>query len=299
MNDVLHSEPAVAHVNGIEVVYDTFGDTAAVPMLLIMGLGNQMISWREDFCAQLAARGFWVIRFDNRDAGLSTKFDGAGKPKMLPLVWAFIRGRPLQVPYTLQDMADDAVGLLDVLHISSAHVVGVSLGGMIAQMMAIHHSGRTRTMTSMLSTTTDPRLPKPRPKALILFRSPKGGRDAYIEHGIKVRRAFRGGGFPFDEAAVREHVGRLYDRSHYRAGAARQIAAVLASGSRTEQLSSVAVPTLVIHGAADPLVPVQHGVATAQAIPGAELLVIEGLGHELPPQAWPQVIEAIVRHAKL
>jgi len=298
MESVSHSEPECVKVKGIEVVYDTFGECQAPPMLLIMGLANQMTGWREAFCARLAGRGYWVIRFDNRDTGLSTHFDQLEPPGLLALAWAYLLGRPLQVPYTLSDMSEDALGLLEALGVESAHVVGVSLGGMIAQMMAIEHPERVRTLTSMLSSTNEPWLPLPKPKTLILFKATPEDRAGVIERAVKVRRALRGTGFPLDEEEVREQAARSYDRSHVPGGAGRQMAAIMASARRQRTgLRSVRVPTLVIHGQADPLLPVKHGVHTAQAIPGAELKVVEGLGHELPEAVWPQIIEAIAGHA--
>ena len=298
MRNVPHSEPARVSVNGIEMVYDTFGERSAPAMLLIMGLANQMTSWREAFCAQLARRGYWVIRFDHRDTGLSTHFDQMVSPGLMALIWAYLLGRPMEVPYTLSDMSSDALGLLDALSLESAHVVGVSLGGMIAQMMAIEHPERVRTLTSMLSSTNDPRLPRPKPRALILFKATPEDRAGVIERAVKVRRAFRGGGFPLDEEEVRQQAGWSYDRSHVPGAARRQLAAAMASARcQRAGLGSIRVPTLVIHGEDDPLLPVKHGVHTAQAIPGAELVVIEGLGHELPEAAWPQIIGAIAGHA--
>ena len=296
--NVQHSDPSCVKVNGIKIVYDSFGLPSASPLLLVAGLGDQMISWPERFCEQLAAEGYRVIRFDNRDAGLSTKFEPATVPNLPTLVWAYIRNKAIQVPYTLEDMANDAVGLLKALGIESAHVVGGSLGGMIAQMVAIRHSQRVKTLTVLMSTTNDSRLSPPRPKALILFKSPPQDRAGYIEHVVRVRRALRGKGFPFDEAHVRKQGGYLYDRSHNSAGTSRQMAAIMASVRRLrEKLKSIDVPTLVIHGSADPLIPVKHGIHTAQVIPGAKLLIINGLGHELPPAVWSQVVEAIAHHA--
>jgi len=285
-------------VNGIEVVYDAFGERKAPAMLLIMGLANQMTGWRESFCAQLAGRGYWVIRYDNRDTGLSTHFDQVEPPGLPALVWAYLLGRPMKVPYTLSDMSNDAVGLLDALGVESAHIVGVSLGGMIAQMIAIEHPKRVRTLTSMLSSTNEPSLPLPKPKTLILFKATPEDRAGVIERAVKVRRALRGTGFPLDEEEVRERAAQSYDRSHVSGGARRQMAAIMASARRQRTgLRSVRTPTLVIHGEADPLLPVKHGARTAQVIPGAELVVIKGLGHELPEAAWPQIIEAIAGHA--
>lgn len=295
---VAHSEPARAQVGEIELVYDTFGDPDAPPLVLIMGLANQMISWREEFCAYLAAQGYWVIRFDNRDTGLSTKFDQAETPGRVALIWAYLSGRAIEVPYTLSNMSDDVVGLLDALGLRSAHIVGISLGGMIAQMMAIEHPERVRTLTSMLSSTNHPGLPLPRPKTLILFKATPKDRAGVIERAVKVRRALTGGEFPLDEEEIRRQAGRSYDRNHTPGGASRHLAAIMASaGSQREGLGSITAPTLVIHGEADPLLPVKHGVRTADAIPGAKLRVIEGLGHEFPEAVWPQVIEVISAHA--
>jgi pimeloyl-ACP methyl ester carboxylesterase len=298
MESVPHSEPACVKVNGIEVVYDTFGGRQAPPMLLIMGLANQMTGWREAFCAQLAGRGYWVIRFDNRDTGLSTHFDQLEPPGLLALAWAYLLGRPIEVPYTLSDMSNDALGLLDALAVESAHIVGVSLGGMIAQMMAIEHPERVRTLTSMLSSTNEPSLALPKPKTLILFKAAPEDRLKVIERAVKVRRALRGTGFPLDEEKVREQAAQSYDRSHVPGGAGRQMAAAMASVRlQRAGLRSIRAPTLVIHGEADPLLPLKHGIRTAQVIPRAELVVIRGLGHELPEAAWPQIIDTIARHA--
>lgn len=295
---VPHSDPARARVNGIELVYDTFGDSSAPPLLLVMGLGGQMIAWDEEFCAQLAARGYWVIRFDNRDVGLSTKLDEAGVPGVFTLMQAQAQSEAAQAPYTLRDMADDAVGLLDALSVASAHVVGISMGGMIAQEMAIHHPSRVRTLTSIMSTTGDLELPPPKPEALSVLLTPfPTDRDGYVENSVHTWQVLSGPGFPVDQDLVRERAGRSFDRGLSPAGMARQMAAIVTSGSRREALRSVAIPTLVIHGDADPLVPVECGMDTADAVPGAELLVIEGMGHDLPLAVAPRVIEAIARHA--
>lgn len=296
---VPHSDPASVEANGIEIVYDTFGEaSAAPPMLLIMGLGAQMIAWDEEFCAALAARGYWVIRFDNRDVGLSTRFDEAGVPDIPALMQAAAQGEAIQAPYTLRDMADDAVGLLDALGIESAHVVGISMGGGIAQEMTIHHPDRVRTLTSIMSSTGDPQLPPPKPEAAAILVTPAPtDRAGYIESSIKTWRVLSGPGYPLDEDRTRERAGRSFDRGLSPDGTARQLAAIMASGSHKEALKSVQVPTLVIHGDADPLVPVEGGIDTADSIPGAELMIIEGMGHSLPPEVAPQVIEAIARHA--
>jgi pimeloyl-ACP methyl ester carboxylesterase len=294
----LHSDPARVKVNGIEIVYDTFGEPAMVPILLIMGLGEQMIGWDEDFCTQLASHGYWVIRFDNRDVGLSTRLDEAGVPNILALMQAQAQGEPMQVPYLLRDMADDAAGLLDALGVESAHVVGISMGGMIAQEMVIHHPKRVRTLTSIMSSTGNPDLPPPKNEAMSILVTPfPTHREGYIENAIQTWRILSGPGFPIEEDRIRERAGRSFDRGLSLAGTARQLAAVLASGSRKEALRSITHKTLVIHGDADPLVPIECGKDTAESIPGAELQIIEGMGHDLPLAVIPRVIEAIVHHA--
>ncbi len=292
-----HNPPNAATINGIEIVYDSFGVPGSTPILLIAGLGNQMISWPQKFCEQLAAYGYWVIRFDNRDAGLSSRFDADSVPNLFILVWQYICRTAMSVPYRLEDMADDTVGLLDHLGLESAHVVGGSLGSMIANMCAIRHAQRVKTLTVYMSAIYKPMLAPPHPKALSLFKSSPQARDAYIEHIVKVKRALSGGGFEFDEANVREQARKLYERSPNVPGSDRQMAALLASLSYLRQaLPEIQVPTLVIHGRKDPLVPVRHALYAAQTIPKSRLEIIDGLGHELPEAAWTRVIEAIVRH---
>jgi pimeloyl-ACP methyl ester carboxylesterase len=292
-----HSAPVRVQANGIELVYDSFGNPEAPPVLLIAGLGDQMLAWSEDFCSQLATQGYWVIRFDNRDAGLSTKFDHAGTPAFLKLIWAFVRNKPVAVPYALSDMALDAVGLLDALNIPAAHIVGGSLGGLIAQTLAYRHPQRVRTLTLLISSTMNPRLPPPRPKSLVLFKSPSPGLEGYVEHTVKARRAVRGSRFPFDEVALRTRAKLLYERNPDTRGAARQTAALFANRYDERAIQSITAPTLVIHGSVDPLIPVRHAYYTAKILPGATLLIIEGMGHEFPPEVWPQVIDAIVQHS--
>jgi len=282
------------NLSDVEIAYDTFGEPSDPAMVLIMGLGEQMIAWDEEFCNQLADKGYWVIRFDNRDIGDSTEFDEAGVPDIL----ALIQGNKVEVPYTLDDMARDTIGLLDGLGVESAHVVGVSMGGMIAQTVAIKYPERVRTLTSIMSTTGDPSLPPPKPEAgqLLFIPAPKE-REAYIEHSVQVWRVLGSPGFPFHEDRTREFAGRVYDRGLNSEGFGRQLAAVYASGSRKGALESVHIPTLVIHGNADPLIPFEAGKDTAKSIRGAKLMVIEGMGHNLPPEVWPKVVEAIANHA--
>lgn len=288
-----HSDQATVKANGIDIVYDTFGETSSPPMLLVMGLGEQLIAWDDEFCAALAAFGYWVIRFDNRDVGLSTRFDEEGIPDIL----AMMQGKLTTVPYRLRDMAADAVGLLDALQVSSAHVVGISMGGMIAQEMVIHWPDRVRTLTSIMSSAAEPTLPSRPDVMTALITPPPADREGYLKHSLQIWSVLNGPAFPIDEERVRVRAENAFDRGLSPAGTMRQLAAVLGSGSRQEALAHVAVPALVIHGDADPLVPVEDGIATAEAIPGAELLIIEGMGHDVPVPVAPRVIRAIVRLA--
>lgn len=280
--------------NGVTIEYEEFGDRTARPLLLIMGLGAQMILWHEEFCRQLAARGHRVIRFDNRDVGKSSWLDLLGVPHVMTLLIAALARQPVDAPYLLRDMAADAVRLLDALQIDRAHVVGASMGGMIAQAMAIAFPSRVCTLTSIMSSTGNPKLPPPKPSALIAsLAPPPATREASIERMVSLFRIIGSPGFAFDEAEVRERAARSYDRGFNPGGVIRQLVAILASGSRVEALRSVRVPALVIHGKDDPLVPLAAGEDTAAAIPGAELLVIDGMGHDLPRAVWPRIIDAI------
>jgi pimeloyl-ACP methyl ester carboxylesterase len=298
IQDTPHTVQSSVTANAVEIVYDAFGEASAPPILLVMDLGRPMIAWDDDFCALLAARGYRVLRFDNRDAGFSSHFEEAGIPDIPVLINGIGQREAAQVAYTLRDMADDAVGLLGALGTASAHVVGLAMGGMIAQLMTIHNPDRVRTLTSIMSTTGDPSLPFPRPEALaLLLATPPRDRAGYVNHAIQVARLLSGPKYPVDEDHVRKRETQVFDRGLNPAGTARQLAALIASGSLRQALASVTVPTLVIHGNADPLYPIECGVATAQAIPGAKIRIIEGLGHYLPPAAWPQVIDAIKRHA--
>ncbi len=286
-----------AKANNIEIEYDTFGTPTSKPFLLIMGLGAQMINWDEEFCNQLVDRGFYVIRFDNRDVGLSTKFDDAGEPNLMKLVMAARRGKQIESAYTLEDMSDDAVGLLDALNIDKAHICGASMGGMIAQLVAIRHPSRVLSLTSIMSSTGNPDLPQPKPEAMQALMKPiPTQREAIIEAGVDTMRIIHGPGIPFDEERARKLTIASLDRSNYRVGYSRQLAAIMAAKNRKPALASVSVPTLVIHGSDDPLMPPDGGKDTAEAIPGAELLVVKGMGHSLPPQVWSQVIDAITKN---
>ncbi|GAA2276166.1 alpha/beta hydrolase [Nonomuraea roseoviolacea subsp. roseoviolacea] len=277
---------------GIEVTYERLGDPAGPPVLLIMGGGGQLIHWPDGFCRSLVAQGLHVIRFDNRDAGLSTHFHDAPVPD-LPAVLA---GDLSSVSYTLVDMAADTVGLLDALGLESAHLVGASMGGMIAQTVAVGHPGRVRSLTSMMSTTGDPEVGQPSPEALNEIAGPPAlTREEVVERAVKASRVLGSPGYPADEEAVRERAGRAYDRDHDELGFLRQAVAVVASGDRTPWLRSLDLPTLVIHGAADRMCDVSGGRATAAAVPGAELVVFDGMGHDLPRALWPEFTDAIAR----
>ncbi|MFH2219361.1 MAG: alpha/beta hydrolase [Pseudomonadota bacterium] len=292
-------ESAVVSPTGLEIAYETFGKPGDSPLLLIMGLGYQMICWDEKFCGQLAARGYRVVRFDNRDTGLSSWLDTSGVPDILALKRLMSLRKTAKAPYSLRDMADDAVGLLDALNIDSAHVVGRSMGGMIGQMMAVHHPGRVRTLVSMMSSTGDPGLPPPAPDVLSALLEPEPpDRAGFIEHSVRVWKLLTGPKFSVDEDLVSRWAGESYDRGLNPDGVARQFAAIVTTGSRKDALKSVTVPTLVIHGDSDPLVPVECGMDTAAAIPGAQLLIIKNMGHTLVRDVYPQVIDAIVRHAE-
>jgi len=280
--------------DGIALEYDGFGNPSDPPLLLVMGLGFQLIHWDPEFCQGLADRGFHVIRFDNRDVGLSTKIRGGPKPNVL----AAAAGARGSRSYTLWDMADDTAALLDHLELAPAHVAGISMGGMIAQCLAINHPGRVLSLASMLSTTGNRRVGLPRMRALVLMlqQQPRD-RDAYVEFSLKAQKVI-GSRQWRDEARIRRLSGEAFDRCHYPIGFLRQLVAVQTSGDRTEQLRRLDVPTVVLHGTEDPLVPPRAGRATAAAIPGAHLVELEGMGHDLPRQKWQQMTDAIVANTE-
>lgn len=286
--------------NGITIEYETHGDPANPPLLLIMGLGAQLTLWPIELVEALVARGFYVIRHDNRDIGLSEKFGHGGVPNFRRVALMRLFGLRARLPYRLTDMADDAAGLLDALGINQAHIVGGSMGGMIAQLLAIHHPQRVRTLTSIFSTTGNPRLPRPRPEAMnaLLDRAPANATlDQVIPVGIRVARAIGSPAYPTPEERLRERIARDYARSFYPEGPARQIAAIMDDGDRRKRLRRVTAPTLVIHGTDDPLVPVEGGRDTARAIPGAKLHEIPGMGHDLPLELVDEIANAIAAHA--
>jgi pimeloyl-ACP methyl ester carboxylesterase len=299
VNVSAHQPPQIARANGIDLCYETFGDASAEPMLLIMGLGAQMILWDDDFCRQLAARGFRVIRFDNRDIGKSSHLSGGKRLTAVELLKLRFLKIPVAAPYKLRDMAEDVTGLMDVLGIKSAHLVGASMGGMIAQEIAISFPQRVRSLTSIMSTTGNPKLPQPtREAAAMLMAPPPATREEFFARFAQTWKILRVGSFPQDEALDRSRAERIFERGLNPAGVGRQFRAILASGSRKERLRQVRAPTLVIHGTVDPLVRPEGGKDTAASISGAKLLMIEGMGHALPIPMWPQIIDAIGKHAR-
>jgi len=285
-----------AHANGILIEYESFGRDSDPALLLVSGWSVQMLAWDEALCRRLAALGLRVIRFDNRDCGLSTHFDGV-EYDLLAAGAAQLRGAALPVPpYRLSDMADDAIGLLDALGIERAHIAGASMGGMIAQRIAIAYPARVLSLISIMSNTGEPGIGDPTPEAFAaLFTPPPTTRDAYADHIAKVARII-GSKTHFDERAVRARALAGFDRAYYPQGAVRQTAAVMSETSRAEALGQLRVPTLVIHGRQDPLIGCAAGVRTAELIPGASLVILEGAGHDLPEALWPEIVGALSAH---
>jgi pimeloyl-ACP methyl ester carboxylesterase len=281
-------------VGDVELCYETFGDPADPAMLLIMGLGTQMLGWQEEFCEELAARGFFVIRYDNRDIGRSTVLGEAP----VPTLGQILRRDKRAASYTLAEMAADGVGLLDHLGIERAHLVGASMGGMIAQTIAARRPERVLSLCSIMSTTGSRWRGQPAMRTYSKFLKPMSGdRQGYIDQAADLFAWIGSPGFDRDEPALRDLLGRMYDRGHDSGSSARQLAAILASGDRTPELRHITAPTVVIHGTDDKLVAPSGGRATARAIPGARLVTIKGMGHDLPRGAWPQILDAIVENA--
>ncbi len=298
MTNVPYQPAQLAKANGIEICYDIFGAPDGEPLLLIMGLSAQMVLWDDEFCQQLATRGFRVIRFDNRDIGQSTKMTGGKRITAMDILKLRFFGILPSATYTLRDMANDTTGLMDALGIRSAHIVGASMGGAIAQEIAIHSPERVRSLTSIMSTTGNLKLPQPKREAMtLLMAPPPKTKDEYIALFARNWKILRQGSFPQDEAKDRDRAERCYARGLNPAGVGRQFRAILASGARNKALASVKVPSLVIHGTVDPLVRPEAGRDTANSIPGAKLVMVEGMGHALPIPMWPQVIGAIAEHA--
>jgi pimeloyl-ACP methyl ester carboxylesterase len=285
---------AMAKVGELELCYETFGDAGAPPALLVMGLGTQLVGWPDDFCAALAARGFFVIRYDNRDTGRSTHLRDVRPPTRKQL----LRRDRSAAAYDLGDMAGDGIGLLDALGLGQAHVVGASMGGMIAQLIAARFPGRVSSLASIMSNTGHRWRGMPGLRIYPMFlRRPARDRDGAVDSAIEAFRLIGSPGFPFDEAEIRTLAERSWDRGHDPAGSARQLAAILTTGDRTHELRRIAAPTVVIHGTKDRMVTPSGGRATARAIPGSELVWIDGMGHDLPRDAWPRILDAIVRNA--
>jgi pimeloyl-ACP methyl ester carboxylesterase len=284
----------IATVGELELCYETFGDRSDPALVLIMGLATQMIAWREEFCERLAAAGFFVVRFDNRDVGRSTTLDDLG----VPTTWQLLKRDKRAASYTLEDMALDTVGLLDNLGIERAHIVGASMGSMIAQTVAINHPGRVLSLVSIMGSTGARTSGQPQLRtAKVLLGVAPSERAAFVEHMVKTFTLIGSPGFDRDDDELRRFAEATFDRGRNPNAGARQLAAINASGNRTPLLRRLNVPTLVIHGAADTLVRPSGGRATAKAIPGATLLEIPGMGHDLPPAAWPQMIGAIAENA--
>lgn len=282
------------HANGIDIEYLTDGDPADRPLLLVMGLGAQLITWPQAFVDELSGRGFFVIRFDNRDCGLSTKLEG------MPSITDLFGGDTASAPYLIEDMADDAAGLLTELGLAKVHVVGASLGGMITQALAIHHQDRFLSVCSIMSTTGDRSVGAPTGEAITaLLRPIATSRQEAIDASVAGNEVIGSPGYPADESVLRARAAEAYDRSYCPEGTARQLAAILASPDRTEGLHGVRLPFLVVHGEADPLVTPSGGQATAAAVPDAKLITYPGMGHDLPEALWTDIIDAIEANAEL
>jgi pimeloyl-ACP methyl ester carboxylesterase len=284
--------------NGIEICYDTFGKPDGRPLILVMGLSTQMIGWPEPFCRMLADSGHRVIRFDNRDSGLSSKMESLGVPDLNRMLRAARDAQPLKPPYTLNDMAKDTVGLLDALGLAQVHVCGLSMGGMIGQLMALECAPRLASLISIMSTTGELDLPPATDEAATaMMSSPPPDRAGYKVYTAGVYRAFADGSDAYDEALQREYAAAAYDRGLYPMGFMRQMAAIVSAGGRRARLAAVRVPTLVIHGDCDALIPLAHGQDTARAIPLAKLKIVHGLGHGLAfPALWSEMVAAIAEH---
>lgn len=287
--------------NGVTLEYERHGNPNDTPLLLVMGLGAQLTLWPIELVEALTARGFHVIRYDNRDIGLSTKFSEHGVPNVRKLMLMRLMGLRAKLPYRLVDMADDGAALLARLGLGQAHVVGASMGGMIAQLMAVHHPERLLSLTSVMSTTGNPWLPRARPEALAAMLEPAPDSptlEEVIPRGLRLARAIGSPGYPASEERLRDRIAQNFHRSFHPSGAARQLGAIIDDGDRRKRLRAVTAPTLVIHGEDDPLVPVQGGHDTAAHIPGAKLHTIPGMGHDLPLELVDTIADLIAGHAK-
>jgi pimeloyl-ACP methyl ester carboxylesterase len=291
---------ARAMANGIEIEYETSGSKTDPAVLLIMGLGAQLTIWPDALCEGLASKGFFVIRFDNRDTGLTTDFGAWGVPNIAEAIGKVMMGKKVDAPYLVKDMAGDGIGLLDVLGIDKAHIVGASMGGMIAQTVAALWPERTRSLVSIYSTSGRPGLPAGKPEALaMLTAQPEGpSREQRIKHGMNLRTVIGSPGYLSDEAALRAFVEKNVDRRWYPEGGARQYLSIIASGDRVDLLKTIKAPTLVLHGEEDPLLPVDCGRDVARLIPGAEIQTYPGWGHDFPSQLIPTLVERIAGFCK-
>ena len=286
--------PAAA-VNSLEIHYETFGSPSDPAILLIMGLGTQMIYWHTEFCQQLADNGYFVIRYDNRDVGKSSYLKDQPVPDLTKILMSVTLGGKPEAPYNLQDMAVDALGLLDHLGVGRAHVVGMSMGGMIAQTIAFTYPDRVSSLTSIMSSTGDFTLPQAKPEAMAtLTQSIPATREDYIRATKSIWRVLSGPVAEFEEDRYEDLAGEAFDRGLNAAGFIRHFAAIITDGDRTSRLAGITTPTLVVHGTLDPLIPYEHGVATSRAIESSSLVTIEGMGHTLPAQYWPEIQRAIL-----
>ncbi|MGD0527502.1 MAG: alpha/beta hydrolase [Polyangiaceae bacterium] len=287
--------PRAVVSTGVELEYEVFGEAEAPTVVLVMGFALQLVAWEPRFCESIAARGFRVVRFDNRDVGKSTKLAHAGFPDFAKAM----AGDRSAAPYAIEDMADDLGALIVALGVPAAHLVGVSMGGFIVQEAAIRHPGRVLSIASIMSSTGKRSVGGAKPEALaVLFAPVPADREGALERALTTWRVVRSPGFPFDEERIRHRAMLAWERDHEPAGVARQAAAIVTQRDRTADLGRVRTPVVVIHGAADPLIDVSGGEATAAAIPGARLVVVPGMGHDLPPEVWPKIIDAIVDNAR-
>lgn len=292
MSEVAYHPESLYQCNGVNIACDSFGDKTHPAVLLVMGLATQLIHWDEQFCQELAAQGYWVIRFDNRDIGQSQHLHHLKLPNLIRLAGKHYFNTKFDAPYSLLDMANDALGLLDALHIQQAHIVGVSMGGMIAQLIAIHYPERALSLTTIMSAPGDKKLLKPTPRmSLFMMKPPPSNRKQHIAHTINMWRLLHGKHYPFEEERVHQIVNMGLKRGFSPKGVMRQLSAIISAEDRTPKLKSLKMPALVFHGEKDPLVPVANGIAMAQSIPGAKLKIVQGMGHTIPTTIWPQIID--------
>lgn len=293
MSDVIYHPEQRFQCNGLHIASDSFGDKRNPPILLIMGLATQLVHWDETFCRKLAAQGYWVIRFDNRDIGRSDHLNNIPAPSLINMTTHHYFKAPLNTPYQLDDMANDAVALLDCLNIQAAHVIGVSMGGMIAQLMAIQHPDRVLSLTSIMSSPGDKKLMKPKLKvAFTVLRPMPKSRGQYIDQALSMWKVLHGKHFTFEEERMRNMIVAALQRGVTAPGIMRQLGAIMVAPDRTPQLQQLTIPSLVVHGDADPLVPVINGIKTAEAIPDSELKIIKGMGHTIPESIWDELIDS-------